>query len=59
MRMVDAEPQLVQEFLSEIELVASKEYPALKVYVGRHPTLGKVVVVDGGEGSSLIVETEG
>ena len=58
MRMVDAEPQLVQDFLSEIELVTSKENPSFTVYAGRHPTLGKVVIVDSGEGGGVIVETE-
>ncbi len=58
MRIVDAEPQLVQDFLSEIDVVASKEHSSLKVYAGRHPTLGKVVVVDSEHGDSVIVEME-
>jgi hypothetical protein len=58
MRIVDAEPQLVQDFLGEIEVVVSKEKPSLKVYAGRHPTLGKVVIVDSEHGDSIIVEME-
>ena len=58
MRIVDAEPQLVQDFLGEIEVVVSKEKPSLKVYAGRHPTLGKVVIVDSEHGDSVIVELE-
>ena len=58
MRMVDAEPQLLQDFLGEIEVLASKENPTLKVYAGRHPTLGKVVIIDSKQGDSVIVEME-
>jgi hypothetical protein len=58
MRMVDAEPQLVQDFLGEIEVVVTKKTPSMKVYAGRHPTLGKVVLIDSEQGDSLIVEME-
>lgn len=58
MRMVDAEPQLVRDFLGEIEVVVSKKKPSMTVYAGRHPTLGKVVIIDSEQGDSIIVEME-
>lgn len=58
MRIVDAEPQLIQDFLGEINVVVTKDKPSFKVYAGRHPTLGKVVIVDSDRGDSVIVEME-
>ena len=58
MRMVDAEPQLVQDFLGEIEVVVVKENPSFKIYAGRHPTLGKVVIIESKQDDSVIVEME-
>jgi hypothetical protein len=56
--MVDAERQLVKDFIDEIELVASKQTQSFKVHAGRHPTLGKVVVIEGPDGNGIIVEVE-
>lgn len=58
MRLFDAEPQLIQDFKDESEVVANKEHPAFKVFAARHPTLGKVVIVQGKDGDGIIVETE-
>ena len=46
MRIVDAEPQLIKDFIDEIEIIATKQKPSITVQVGRHPILGKVVVVE-------------
>ncbi len=58
MRIVDAEPQLIQDFLSEIAVVVSKDKPSFKLFAGRHPTLGKVVIIESKHGDSVIVEME-
>ncbi len=58
MRIVDAEPQLIKDFIDEIEVIAIKENPSLTVQAGRHPVLGKVVVIESKTGDSLIVEVD-
>lgn len=58
MRIVDAESELVRDLLDEIELVASRDTPSFRVHAGRHPTLGRVVVIEGSEGDGVIVEVE-
>ena len=59
MRMFEAEPQIVRDFKDESEVVASKDQAAFKVTAVRHPTLGKVVIVENKDGGGIIVETEG
>jgi hypothetical protein len=58
MRIVDAEPQLIKDFIDEIEVTSTKEKPSMTVQVGRHPILGKVVVIESKKGDSLIVEVD-
>jgi hypothetical protein len=58
MRLVDVESQLVKDFIDEIEVIATKDNASMAVYVGRHPTLGKVVVIENKEGDSFIVEVD-
>lgn len=58
MRIVDAEPQLLKDFIDEIDVAEAKENPSLTVRVGRHPVLGKVVVIESREGGSMIVEVD-
>lgn len=58
MRIVDAESQLLDEFVDEIEISATRERSDVTVMVGRHPLLGKVVVIKGVDGGGLIVEAD-
>lgn len=58
MRMFDAEPQIIQDFIDESEVVTSKEHPSFHAYATRHPTLGKVVIIESKNGDGVIVETE-
>ena len=58
MRIFDAEPQIVSDLRDEGELISEKQYPDFKVYAVRHPTLGKVVIIEGRDGGGSIVETE-
>ena len=58
MRIFEAEPQIVQDLLDEGKLISQKQHKDFKVSAMRHPTLGKVVIVEGRDGSGAIVETE-
>ena len=58
MRMFDAEPQIVEDLMDECDIVATKKHQDHQVVAARHPTLGKVVIVSGRDGSGIIVETE-
>ena len=58
MRLFEAEPQIIRDLNEESDLVATKQHPAFTVYAVRHPTLGKVVIVEGKDGDGIIVETE-
>jgi hypothetical protein len=58
MRTFDAEHQILRDMLDEGEIIAEKQHPDFKVSAIRHPTLGKVVIVQGRDGSGVIVETE-
>jgi hypothetical protein len=58
MRLFDAVPQIIEDLMGECEVVASKEHPAFRVSAARHPTLGKVVIIQGKDGDGIIVETE-
>ena len=56
MRIVDAEPQLLKDLVDETEVITTKEMPSLTVYAGRHPTLGRLVIIENRHGDSVIVE---
>ena len=58
MRIVDAESQLIKDFIDEIKIIAVKEKTSMTVHVGRHPILGKVVVIEGRKGDGFIVEVD-
>ncbi len=58
MRVFEAEPQIVTDLRDEGNLVVQQQHADFTVYAVRHPTLGKVVIVEGRDGSGLIVETE-
>jgi hypothetical protein len=58
MRTFHAEPQILRDMLDEGEVIAEQQHPDFKASAIRHPTLGKVVIVQGRDGSGVIVETE-
>ena len=58
MRIIEAEPQLVKDLLDEIQPGGVCAHGAFKVHAGRHPTLGKIIIVEGEDGSGVIVEAE-
>ncbi len=58
MRLFDAVPEIIRDLLDESHVISSKEHSAFKVTAARHPTLGKMVIVESKEGDGIIVETE-
>ncbi len=60
MHIIEAEPQLLKDFIDEIEVTATKENPDFIVHAGRHRILGKVVAIENKHeaGGSLIVEVD-
>ena len=58
MRTFDAEPQVLQDLRDESEIVTARDHPDFKVWALRHPTLGKLVVVEAHDGGGVIIETE-
>jgi hypothetical protein len=58
MRMFDAEPRIIFDLKDECEIIVTKRHGDYQVLAARHPTLGKVVIVEDKDGSGIIVETE-
>jgi hypothetical protein len=58
MRTFDAEPTIIRDLREEGELSAERSHKDFKVSAVRHPTLGKLVIVEGRDGRGVIVETE-
>ena len=57
MRTFDAEPQVLQDLREESEIVTAQAHQDFNVWAVRHPTLGKLVIIESRDGS-VIVETE-
>jgi hypothetical protein len=58
MRIFEAEAPLIRDLKDETEIIAEREYHGLTVVAARHPTLGKLVIVETADGAGVIVETE-
>ena len=58
MRTFDAEPQVLQDMREESEIVTAQTHRDFNVWAVRHPTLGKLVIIEARDGSGIIVETE-
>jgi len=58
MRTFDAEPQVLRDLRDESEIVTARDHSDFKVWALRHPTLGKLVIVEARDGEGIIVETE-
>lgn len=58
MHMFDAEKQVMADLKEEGTLVTTKQYPAFQVVVLRHPTLGKLVLVEDKDGQGAVIEVE-
>lgn len=58
MRIFDAEQTLLEDLKQEGKVTVQKETAAFRVTAMRHPTLGKLVIVEGPDGQGVIVEAE-
>lgn len=58
MRLFDAEPSIVKDLRDESEPLGELKTPSFTVVTARHPTLGKLVIVVGKDGSGVVVEAE-
>jgi hypothetical protein len=58
MRIIDAEAPVITDLKEEGRVVAERAYPAFTVITVRHPTLGKLVLVQAPDGTGAMVETE-
>jgi hypothetical protein len=58
MRIIDAEAQVLVDLKEEGRVVAERAFPGFTVITLRHPTLGKLVLVQGADGSGAMVEAD-
>lgn len=58
MRMFDADRQVVADLKDEGTVVTMKELPLFQIIVVRHPTLGKLVLIEGSDGHGAVVEVD-
>jgi hypothetical protein len=58
MRIIDAEAQVITDLKDEGRIVSEKQYPSFKITAVRHPTLGKLVLIEDGAGNGAMVEAE-
>ena len=59
MRILEAEQPLIRDLKEESEVLGELPAVAFTVVTARHPTLGRLVLVIGKDGSGVVVETEG
>jgi hypothetical protein len=58
MHIFDAEPAVVRDLKDESKPLAEKSYAHFKITALRHPTLGKLVIVEDEQGGGAVIETE-
>jgi hypothetical protein len=58
MRMLEAEPALIADLKDESEVIGEKRFAAFTLVTARHPTLGKLVIIIGPDGSGAVVEAD-
>lgn len=58
MRIIEAETQVLADLKDEGRVVTERSFPAFTVIAVRHPTLGKLVLVQMPDGSGAMVEVE-
>lgn len=58
MHIFDAESQVLRDVQDESDTLSVKQHRDFKVITARHPTLGKIVIVEARDGDGVIVETE-
>jgi hypothetical protein len=55
---LEAEAALIADLKDESELIGEKRLPAFTVLTARHPTLGKLVIIIGPDGTGAVVEAD-
>lgn len=58
MHIFDAEPSVVSDLKDEGTLILEKSFANFSITALRHPTLGKLVIVEDHHGGGAVVETE-
>ena len=58
MRIIDTNAQVIADLKDEGRIVGEKQYPMFKVTTVRHPTLGKLILVEDAQGNGAMVEAE-
>ncbi|MBK1719751.1 hypothetical protein [Thiocystis violacea] len=58
MRLIEAEPSLIQDLKDESEPIGEKSQSGVTVFTARHPTLGKLVLVKAPDGRGIVVEVD-
>ncbi|MBK1633259.1 hypothetical protein CKO31_21390 [Thiohalocapsa halophila] len=58
MRIIEAEAQVIADLKDEGRVVTERSFPAFTVITVRHPTLGKLVLVQMPDGRGAMVEVE-
>jgi hypothetical protein len=58
MRLLEAEAALIADLKDESELIGEKRLQAFTVLTARHPTLGKLVIIIGPDGTGAVVEAD-
>jgi hypothetical protein len=58
MRLLEAEAALIADLKDESELIGEQRLPAFTVLTARHPTLGKLVIIVGPDGTGAVVEAD-
>lgn len=58
MHMFDAESTVMDDLKDESEVLAERAGHGFKVTTTRHPTLGRLVLIEADDGTGVVVETE-
>ncbi|EIC21699.1 hypothetical protein [Thiorhodovibrio frisius] len=58
MHIFDADPSVVRDLKDESTLILEKSFEHFSITALRHPTMGKLVLVEDRNGGGAVVETE-
>lgn len=58
MRLIDAEPAIIEDLKDESDPVGETKVSGVTVFAVRHPTLGKLVLVRAPDGKGVVVEVD-
>ena len=58
MRLIEAEPAIIRDLMEESDLVGEKSLSGTSIFLVRHPTLGKLVLIKAADGQGMVVEID-